>query len=122
MPPEPGAQPIDIEAIITNAIARYVRDNPSGQGPPGSSGPLGNPGASGADAAANGNHGNRFLSSDVGFFDSFYDGKSNDIGAGMEHAGKETYFRNVFVFIDRIKDVVRVKGAKLLRNNLQICL
>ncbi len=26
------------------------------------------------------------------------------------------------MFIDRIRDVVRVKGAELLRNNLQICL
>ena len=56
--------------------------------------------------------------SDVGFFNPFYDGKSNDIAAGVEHAGKETYFRDVLIFIDRIKDVARVKGAELLRNNL----
>ena len=115
---------IDVEAIIASAIARYVRENPPGQGPPGPPGPPGNPGAPGADAAAaNGGNGTpRFLSSDVGFFDPFYDGKSSDTGAGMEHGGKETYFRDVLVFIDRIKDVARVKGAELLRNNLQICL
>lgn len=115
-------QPIDIEAIITNAIARYVRDHPN-QGPPGPPGPPGDPGAPGADAGGNGNgNGNRFLATDVGFFDPFYDGKSSDTGAGMEHAGKDTYFRDVTMFIDRIKDVARVKGAELLRNNLQICL
>lgn len=116
-------QPINIEAIITNAIARYVRDHSPNQGPPGPPGPPGDPGEPGADAAnGNNGNGNRFLATDVGFFDPFYDGKSSDTGAGMEHAGKETYFRDVIVFIDRIKDVARVKGAELLRNNLQICL
>ena len=40
----------------------------------------------------------------------------------MKYTSKDTYFRNVTIFIDRIRDVARVKGAELLRNNLQICL
>ena len=40
----------------------------------------------------------------------------------MEHTGKDTYFRDVTVFIDRITNIARVKGAELLRNNLQIYL
>ena len=40
----------------------------------------------------------------------------------MEYIKKKIYFRNIFIFIDRIKDVIRVKEVKLLRNNLQIYL
>ena len=36
----------------------------------------------------------------------------------MKYIKKEIYFRNIFIFINRIKDVVRVKRVKLLRNNL----
>lgn len=113
-----SGEPIDIEAIISNAIARYVRDNPPQRGPPG------DPGPPGQDAAATAARSDtpRFVASDVGFFDPFYDGKSSETASGMEHAGKDTYFRDVTVFIDRLKDVARVKGADLLRTNLQICL
>lgn len=99
------------------------RATPGQPGQPGPPGPPGPPGQPGEPGEANGaGVMPRFLSSDVGFFDPFYDGKSNDTGAGIEHAGKETYFRDVTMFIDRIRDVARVKGAELLRNNLQICL
>ena len=64
----------------------------------------------------------RFLSSDVGFFNLFYNGKLSDIKVEIKHAEKKTYFRDVFIFINRIKDIARVKGVELLRNNLQICL
>ena len=122
-----AGQSIDIESIITNAIARYVRDHPpqrgsrGNAGPPGEPGPPGPPGQDGTAGTRNGSE-PRFVAADVGFFDPFYDGKSSDTAAGMEHTGKDTYFRDVIVFIDRIKDVARVKGAELLRTNLQICL
>ena len=38
----------------------------------------------------------------------------------MEHAGKDTYFRDVHVFIDRIIDVSRTK-SDLVRQNLLLC-
>ena len=113
---------INIEAIINNAIARYVREHPPERGP---AGPLGEPGdakPAGQDGLNGNKNGNRFLSSDVGFFDPFYDGKSINTRLGIEHTGKETYFRNITVFINRIKDVARVKGTELLQNNLQIYL
>ena len=56
------------------------------------------------------------------FFDSFYDNKSSDIEAEIEYAGKKIYFRDITIFIDRIKDIARVKSVELLRNNLQIYL
>ena len=132
LPDQKMATPVidpNIQAAITAAIAQYVAQHPPQPGPQGVPGPPGNPGAPGApgapgnDGSANGrNDTPRFVASDVGFFDPFYDNKSNDTGPGVEHAGKETYFRDILVFIDRIKDVARVKGAELLRNNLQICL
>ena len=36
----------------------------------------------------------------------------------MKHIEKKTYFHNVFIFIDRIKNVIKVKGAEFMRNNL----
>ena len=40
----------------------------------------------------------------------------------MKHAEKKTNFRNMFIFIDRIKNVIKMKNAKLFRNNFQISL
>ena len=36
--------------------------------------------------------------------------------------GKETFFRDVIVFIDRIRDVARIRGGEFVRANLQLCL
>ena len=68
----------------------------------------------------NGNGMERFVPQDVGFFDPFYNGKLINTGFVMEHAGKNTYFRDVHVFIDKIIDVSRTKND-LVRQNLQFC-
>ena len=65
---------------------------------------------------------NRFVSRDVEFFDSFYDDKFCDTDLVMKHAEKNTYIRNIHVFIDRLKDVAKVKILVMIRNNLQLCL
>ena len=112
-----------IREAVDAGIRAYQQSNPApAPGAPGPAGPPGPPGPPGQDAAGNGSSSPRFQASDIGFFDPFYDGKSSDTAPGMEHAGKDTYFRDVTVFIDRIKDVARVKGPELVRNNLQICL
>ena len=36
----------------------------------------------------------------------------------MKYAGKKIYFRNIFIFINRIKNIIKIKKIKLLRNNL----
>lgn len=36
--------------------------------------------------------------------------------------GRDTYYRDVFVFIDRIKDFVIVKSEDVLKANLHTCL
>ena len=57
----------------------------------------------------------RFNLDDVGFFDPFYDSKTIDTAPAIEHAGKSTFFRDIYVFIDRVKDIARAKGEELLR-------
>ena len=32
----------------------------------------------------------------------------------MKYTKKEIYFRNIFIFINRIKNIIKIKGVKLL--------
>ena len=52
------------------------------------------------------------------FFDSLYDNKSNNIKVEIEYIEKKTYFRDITIFINRIKNIAKVKNIELLRNNL----
>ena len=36
----------------------------------------------------------------------------------IEYIEKKIYFRDITIFINRIKNIARVKSVKLLRNNL----
>ena len=40
----------------------------------------------------------------------------------MKYIKKEMYFRDIIFIINRIKDIIRIKDIKLIRNNFQICL
>ena len=62
----------------------------------------------------NNNKINRFHLNDVNFFDSFYDNKTINIVFIIKHFDKSIYFRNIYIFIDRIKNVTRVKDNMLL--------
>ena len=62
----------------------------------------------------------KFVAGDIGYFHPFYNEKSAETGAHIEHAGKDTYFRDVYVFTERVKDVGRFNSK--VKENLQICL
>lgn len=65
----------------------------------------------------------RWNANDLGFFDSHYDGKTVHSGAPpIEHTGKDTYFRDVHLFLDRAKLFMPIKGAEMLRDNLWLSL
>jgi hypothetical protein len=64
----------------------------------------------------------RWVTADLGFFDPAYDEKTLTTAEPMQHAGKDTYFRDVHLFIDRAKDIAVTKGAETVRNNLYTCL
>ena len=52
------------------------------------------------------NHDFRWNVVDRSFFDSLYDGKSAFIENIIEHFEKNIYFRNVHIFVKRIKDMI----------------
>ena len=57
----------------------------------------------------------RFNPDNVNYFDPFYESKFIDTILAIEHIDKSTFFRNIHIFVDRVKDVARVKNNTLLR-------
>ena len=39
----------------------------------------------------------------------------------MEHAGKNIYFRDVHIFVNRVKDIITIIKYKLVCDNFYIC-
>ena len=57
----------------------------------------------------------RFNSDNVNYFDSFYESKFIDTTLAIEHINKSIFFRDIYIFVDRVKNVIRVKSNTLLR-------
>ena len=64
----------------------------------------------------------KWNASEVEFFDSLYDEKSINIDQIMKHAKKNTYFRNVHFFIERVKNIAIIQSEQHVRDNLFTCL
>lgn len=64
----------------------------------------------------------RWYAANLGFFNLNYKNKLATTGDAMEHAGKDTIFWDVHLFVERVKDVAAVRRDKLVRQNLSICL
>ena len=64
----------------------------------------------------------RWYASNLGFFDPNYENKTITTGDAMKHAGKDTIFRDVHLFVERIRDVAAIKRDELVRQNLSTCL
>ena len=58
---------------------------------------------------------NRFNLNDINFFDLFYEGKLIDIAFIIKYIDKSTFFRDIYVFINRVKNVTHIKSDILLR-------
>ena len=107
-----------IAAVATAAVAQYVQDNPSQQGPPGQQDPPGNDGLDGTFLRQP-----RWNPGNVGFFHPMYEDKSVASGASpMEYTTKETYFCDVHFFLEHARDVAGVKGDDLVCTYLWTCL
>ena len=110
------------------ALQNLIRNaaTPGPQGPPGrqgQQGERGQPGFDGLDAAATAASKSRWNASEIGFFHPMYEDKSIASGAApMEHTPKDTYFRDVHLFIEHARDVAGIKGDELVRTNLWTCL
>jgi hypothetical protein len=64
----------------------------------------------------------RWITANVEFFDSMYENKSVLTEEFIEHAEKNIYFRNVHLFLKRVKNVIKMKNVNQIRKNLFICL
>ena len=58
---------------------------------------------------------NRFNLNNVNYFDSFYESKSIDIVFIIEYIDKSIFFCDIHVFINRVKNVARIKSDIILR-------
>ena len=69
----------------------------------------------------NDNDENRWNVDEIDFFDLLYDDKSIVIVEFIEHIDKNIYFRNVTYFIERVKNIIKIKNVELIRQNFYIC-
>ena len=56
----------------------------------------------------------RFNLDDVRFFNSFYKSKFIDIILVIEYTKKSIFFRDIYIFINRVKNITYTKDNKLL--------
>ena len=108
----------EINTAIQTALNHALQNLqiPAGQrGQQGPAGPAGPPGE-----AATGTGSERWNPSDLGYFDPHLD---KSFGEGeIVTVGKDTYFRNVILFTERIRDVATVKSATLVKTHLNTAL
>ena len=73
-----------------------------------------------ASFANNDNYDHRFNLAEIDLFNFLYDNKSIAIDDSIELVDKNTYIRDVHLFIDRVEDITRIRDFELMRNNLYI--
>ena len=74
-----------------------------------------------ASAASDNSYNHRFNPAEIDLFDFLYDNKSMTIDDPIELADKDIYIRDVYLFIDRIENMTRIRNSELVRNNLYTC-
>ena len=103
-----------VAQAVTQAM-RTINNSGSGPTPSGGTSSDGNP--------SGGNGGDRgtqdWKLDEVDFFDSEYEDANN---AFIVNAGRHVFYRNVYAFIDRLKDVVFLRGEDKLRIMIFQCL
>ena len=57
----------------------------------------------------------RFNSDDINFFDSFYKSKFVNITSAIKYSNKNTFFQDIYIFVNRVKNIVYTKKDILLR-------
>ena len=56
----------------------------------------------------------RFNSNNINYFNSFYKSKSIDIVFIIEHIDKSIFFCDIYIFVNRVKNVARAKNNAIL--------
>jgi hypothetical protein len=65
---------------------------------------------------------NRWVVADLRFFDSTYDEKFLATTESMQHAKKNIFFRDIHLFIKRVRNFAMIKNYDTVKNNLYTCL
>lgn len=104
-----------VQAAVTAAL-QNMQPPPGPAGPPGPQGAQGIPGPASNGSASS----DRWNPSDLRYFDPHLD-KSYGEGE-IVTVGKDIYYRNVILFIERLNDVTNVKGATMIKANLNTAL
>ncbi len=64
----------------------------------------------------------RWVTADLEFFDSTYNEKILATIESMQYAEKNIFFKNIHLFIDRVKNFAMIKDYDAVKNNLYTCL
>ncbi|KAE8348017.1 hypothetical protein BDV28DRAFT_153502 [Aspergillus coremiiformis] len=102
---------------------------PGPPGEPGEQGPQGNPGPPGQDGE-NTDGGdidgrrptNGWKTEDIGYFYPDQPKNINQADDLLKDQGARTYYRDVYTFVDQIRDIVTLKSEQTVRNNIHSCL
>ena len=118
------AQRHELSQLIAQTVAETIRALPSQIGQAGPAGPAGPAGAEGlpgpAGTAGTGSSEPKWNASEVGIFHPDMD---DSLGKGpIVHSSRETYFRDVHLFCERIKDIAKIHGPDYIRQNVWQCL
>ena len=117
-----------VAATAAAAVAQYVQNHPppggrdgrqGAQGPVGPQGPTGPEGPSGS-----GGNSNHLKADDVGYFDPSYEDPNGatKTDTSVVNAGRHVFYRDVYAFQDRLKDLVHSKGEDKVKEVLPTCL
>ena len=68
------------------------------------------------------NHGSRWNSSDLRFFDLHHNSKSISTESAIDHAGKDTYFQDIHLLTEWAKQMYTLKDPNVIHSNLWLSL
>ena len=60
----------------------------------------------------------RYNSMNLEFFNSNYDNKSINTDKAIKHHEKNTYFKNVHLFVNKIRNMINSRDFQFIKNNL----
>ena len=124
MAPDPPPQGMDpaVWNQILQVIQASVRAMPAASGPAGPPGPPGPAGVDGVNGAGGNQGGIPAIKSseDIGYFDPTYEDSGN---SSIVNAGRHIFYRDPYVFVDRLKDLARGSvGEQRIRELVPGCL
>ena len=110
-----------IEKVVQTAITAVFRSLPQESRKPSNSFGFSDSADPADDDVEGETQRDRWNLGDIGFFDPNYENKSASTDQAIEHAGKDTYYRNVHVFIEKVKKMTIVLKIDQIRRNLTTC-